>query len=74
MGGDRKIGVALDFSASSKMALQWAVDNLLDRGDTLVVLNAIHGKADEPKHALWAKSGSRKLKLNPIQFSISANF
>ena len=54
--GERRIGVAMDYSDSSKKALAWAVDNLLRHGDTLVVLHVLHHGGEEAKHTLWAKS------------------
>jgi hypothetical protein len=56
----------MDYSASSKRALEWAIQNLFRRGDTVVVLHVQHPGAggDEAKRAaLWAKSGSRKHSL-----------
>lgn len=60
MGKDRTIGVALDFSKSSKNALKWALENLADKGDTIYVIHISHDSLDESRNQLWAKSGSRK--------------
>jgi nucleotide-binding universal stress UspA family protein len=62
--GVRKIGVAMDYSPSSKKALDWAIANLLHHEDTLVVLHVLH-QNHNGDHALWAKSGSRKSKPHP---------
>jgi len=59
--------VALDFSASSKRALAWAVDNLLDTGDTLTVIHVLHRKDDESKNSLWFKSGSPLVPLEEFR-------
>ena len=62
--GERRIGVAMDYSASSKRALEWAVRNLLRRGDTVVVLHVQRHGGEEAKHAVWAKSGSPLIPLS----------
>lgn len=59
MAGDKTVGVALDFSKSSKNALQWAIENLADKADTLYIIHINHQPLDESNNQLWAKSGSR---------------
>ncbi|KAF5821809.1 putative rossmann-like alpha/beta/alpha sandwich protein [Helianthus annuus] len=53
---DRKVGIAMDFSKSSKSALQWAIDNLAGKGDTFYI---IHIKS---LSNLWETSGSSNLR------------
>ncbi|PNT71130.1 hypothetical protein BRADI_2g23560v3 [Brachypodium distachyon] len=65
--GERRIGVAMDYSASAKKALEWATQNLLRRGDTLVVLHVLRHGGEEAKHTLWAKSGSPLIPLSEFR-------
>ncbi|KAJ6798753.1 universal stress protein PHOS32 [Iris pallida] len=67
MGKEKTIGVAVDFSKSSKRALEWAVENLLHNGDTLIVIHTISHKTKESKNALWSKSGSPLIPLSEFR-------
>ncbi|XP_062208661.1 universal stress protein PHOS32-like [Phragmites australis] len=63
---ERRIGVAMDFSASSKKALRWAADNLLRKGDTLVLLHIRHHGRDEAMNVPWSRTGSPLIPLEEL--------
>ena len=63
MPKDRKIGIAMDFSESSKNALQWAFENLADKGDTLYIIHTLPTSEVDSHNSAWLESGSRKSLL-----------
>ncbi|GLJ42218.1 hypothetical protein SUGI_0874010 [Cryptomeria japonica] len=68
MSGDRKVGVAVDYSSSSKYALKWALDNLADKGDHVVILHVHNNKgAETGQSQLWEKSGSPLIPLSELR-------
>lgn len=64
MAGDRTVGVAVDFSACSKVALRWAVENLVRDGDHLILLNVQKQVLYEGgEMQLWEATGSPFIPL-----------
>ncbi|TYH53207.1 hypothetical protein ES332_D09G082800v1 [Gossypium tomentosum] len=62
MAADRRVGVAVDFSPSSKNALKWAVDNIMRKGDYLILVAVQpEGHYEEGEMQLWAISGGSPL-------------
>ncbi|XP_071723084.1 universal stress protein PHOS32-like [Rutidosis leptorrhynchoides] len=65
---DRKIGIALDMSKGSKIALKWTVDNLVEEGDHLFVIHVNHPPADpESRSFLWIETGSPLIPLDEFR-------
>ncbi|XWS08496.1 hypothetical protein CRYUN_Cryun40dG0007400 [Craigia yunnanensis] len=65
MEADRRVGVAVDFSASSKNALKWAVENVIRKGDHLILVTIRpEGNYEEGEMQLWAVTGSPLIPLS----------
>ncbi|XP_010917276.1 universal stress protein PHOS32-like [Elaeis guineensis] len=67
MGGNRTVGVGMDYSASSKAAVRWAIDNLVGSGDRIVVIHVQSGKSDRAQKQLWEDSGSPLIPLDEFR-------
>ncbi|KAJ9699783.1 hypothetical protein PVL29_005583 [Vitis rotundifolia] len=62
---DRRVGVAVDFSACSKKALKWALDNVVRDGDHLIILTVLpEGHYEEGEMQLWETTGSPLIPLS----------
>lgn len=67
MGKARAIGVGMDNSANSKSALRWAVDNLIDAEDCLILIHVQSPKSDHPKKQLFEDTGSPLVPLEEFR-------
>ncbi|TYJ45510.1 hypothetical protein E1A91_A02G061800v1, partial [Gossypium mustelinum] len=64
----RRIGVAIDFSSSSKSALKWAMENVIRKDDHLILINRQpEGNYEKGEMQLWESIGSPFVPL--IEFS-----
>ncbi|KAL8200274.1 hypothetical protein R6Q57_011613 [Mikania cordata] len=59
----RTIGIGIDYSATSKSALKWAIDNLIDDGDTIVVVLVLSPKSDPVNRKVFVNTGSPLIPL-----------
>ncbi|KAK1423490.1 hypothetical protein QVD17_18793 [Tagetes erecta] len=63
MAKARTIGIGMDYSSTSKTALKWAINNLIDAGDTIVILLVLSPKSDPVNKQLFADTGSPLIPL-----------
>nr|WDQ28100.1 universal stress protein [Vaccinium corymbosum] len=64
MEGERKVGVAVDFSPCSREALQWTVDNVVRQGDYLILVSVRpQGNYEQGEMQLWETTGSPLIPL-----------
>lgn len=59
MGKARKVGIGMDYSPTSKSALRWTIENLIDPGDLVVVVHVLSSKSDPTSKKLFEDTGSR---------------
>lgn len=56
----RRVGVAIDFSPCSRKALEWTVNNIVRKGDHLILVTVLReGHYEEGEAQLWQATGSR---------------
>ncbi|XP_042511740.1 universal stress protein PHOS34-like [Macadamia integrifolia] len=69
MAKARTIGVAMDYSPTSKAALRWAIDNLVVQGeDQLILIHVRSAKSDnDQKKKLWGENGSPSIPLEELK-------
>ncbi|OAY85291.1 Universal stress protein A-like protein [Ananas comosus] len=78
MGGNRTVGIGMDYSPTSKLAVQWTVDNLVRSGDRIVLIHVHSGKGDPAQKQLWDDKGTPLIPLDefkemnlPVQYGIN---
>ncbi|KAA8547667.1 hypothetical protein F0562_004096 [Nyssa sinensis] len=67
MGEARTVGVGMDYSSSSKSALRWAIDNLIDDGDRIIIIHVLSPKSDPTNKQLFADTGSPLIPLDEFR-------
>ncbi|KAH9611794.1 hypothetical protein KSS87_011708 [Heliosperma pusillum] len=62
----KRVGVAVDYSQCSKKALRWAIDNLLKKGDHLILITVRgeHNYESAGEMQLWETTGSPLIPYN----------
>ena len=60
MGKARTVGAGMDYSQTSKLALKWAADNLVEEGDSLIIIHGVSPKVETTNKQLFEDTGSRR--------------
>ncbi|KAJ3677068.1 hypothetical protein LUZ60_002792 [Juncus effusus] len=58
MSDQRIIGIGMDYSPSSKQAVEWAIENLARNGDHIILIHAQPHSVHGTQKQLWEEKGS----------------
>ncbi|XP_042501251.1 universal stress protein PHOS32 [Macadamia integrifolia] len=67
MAQARTVGVGIDNSSTSKAALRWAIDNLVEGGDRIILIRVQSPKSDNVQKKLWEQTGSPLIPLEELR-------
>ncbi|XP_058185427.1 universal stress protein PHOS34 [Rhododendron vialii] len=67
MGKARTVGIGMDYSPTSKSALRWTIENLIDPGDLVVVVHVLSSKSDPTNKKLFEDTGSPLVPLEEFR-------
>lgn len=67
MGENRTVGIGMDYSPMSKSAVRWAVENLVEEGDRIVLIHVQSAKSDHPQKKLWGNTGTPLIPLDEFK-------
>ncbi|CAA0814541.1 Adenine nucleotide alpha hydrolases-like superfamily protein [Striga hermonthica] len=57
----------MDYSATSKSALNWAINNLIEECDRIIVIHVVSPKADPTNKQLFEDTGSPLIPLEELK-------
>ncbi|XP_019248351.1 PREDICTED: universal stress protein PHOS32-like [Nicotiana attenuata] len=67
MGKARIVGIGMDYSATSKAALKWVIDNLKKEDDRIIIIHVASPKADPTNKQLFENTGSPLIPLDEFR-------
>ncbi|EYU41394.1 hypothetical protein MIMGU_mgv1a020570mg [Erythranthe guttata] len=67
MAKARLVGVGMDYSATSKSALKWAIHDFVEDGDQIIMIHVASPKADPTNKQLFADTGSPLIPLEEFR-------
>ncbi|KAL2499081.1 Adenine nucleotide alpha hydrolase-like superfamily protein [Abeliophyllum distichum] len=63
----RSVGIGMDYSPTSKSALSWAINNLIEEGDRIVIVHVVSPKAEPTNKQLFQDTGSPLIPLEEFR-------
>ncbi|KAJ6707302.1 IMP2'P [Salix viminalis] len=63
----RTVGIAMDYSSTSKAALRWAGENLIREGDRVILIQVQPPQSDHTRKQLFEGSGSPLVPLEEFR-------